>query len=113
EPGERLAADAVAFVEATRQMAGALCGARAQEAGGERGGGAAVCAVADTEAGGRGGGAAVDVVVAMDADPAALLDSGTDLGAGDLHVAKQERVVRRLRAAQGTERRGGTRRSAA
>src|SRR4029079_12493621 len=79
EPGERLAADSVAFVEATRQMPGDLCAELAQEESRE-----------------RGGGDAVDVVVAVDADPAALLDSGTDLPTGGLHVAEQERVVRRL-----------------
>ena len=90
EPGERLAADAVAFVEATRQMPGDLGAELAQEENGE-----------------RGGGDAVDVVVAVDADPAALLDSGTDLRARDLHVAEQERVVRRLLAVEETARVGG------
>jgi hypothetical protein len=55
----------------------------------------------------RGGGDAVDVVVAVDTDPAALLDGGTDLRAGGLHVAQQERVVRRLLPIEEAARHGG------
>src|SRR6185503_8229432 len=90
ESGERVAADAVALVEATRQMPGDLGAKLPQEE--------------DRE---RGGGDAVDVVVAVDADPAALLDSGADLRAGSLHVAQQERVVRRLLPVEKTARAGG------
>jgi hypothetical protein len=90
EPGERLAADPITLVEATRQMPGDLCAELAQEE--------------DRE---RSGGDAVDVVVAVDADPAALLDGRTDLRAGGLHVAEQERVVRRLFPVEETARDGG------
>ena len=83
EPGKRLAADAVALVEAAREVPVDLCTELTQQKYGE-----------------RGGGDAVDVVVAVDADPASLLDGGSDLRACGLHVAEQERIVRRLLAVE-------------
>ena len=83
EPGKRLAADAVALVEAAREVPGDVCAELAQEKYGE-----------------GGGGDAVDVVVAVDADPASLLHRGSDLRARCLHVPEQEGIVRRLLAVE-------------
>ena len=83
EPGERLAADAVALVEATREMPGDVGAELAQEKDGE-----------------GGGGDAVHVVVAVDADPSPLRDGCSDLGTCGLHVPEQEGVVRRLLAVE-------------
>ncbi len=83
EPGKRLAADAVALVEAARQVPGDVRAELAKEKNGQ-----------------SGGGDAVDVVVAVNADPATLLDSCTDLGACSLHVSEQEGIVRRLLAVE-------------
>ena len=83
EPRERLAADAVALVEAAREMPVDVGAELAQEEDGE-----------------RGGGDAVDVVVAVDADPPPGGDRGADALARGLHVAEQERVVRRLLAVE-------------
>ena len=58
EPGKRVAADAVALVEAAREVPGDVGAELAQEKNGE-----------------RGRGDAVDVVVAVDADPASLARS--------------------------------------
>ena len=85
-----LAADAVALVEAARQVPGDVGAELAQQENGE-----------------RGGGDPVDVVVAVDADPAALLDGGADLRARSFHVAEEERVVRRLLAVEEAARVGG------
>ena len=77
QAGERLTADAVALVEATRQMPGDIGAKLAQEEDGEG------C-----------GGDSVDVVVAVDANPAALVDGGADPGARGRHVTEEEWVVR-------------------
>src|SRR5215467_7550292 len=68
EPGERLTADAVTLVEAAREVPGDVGTELAQEQDGE-----------------GGGGDPVDVVVAVDADPAPLLDGSPNLRAGSLH----------------------------
>ena len=81
EPRERLGTHAVALVEAARQVPVDLGAELPEQQHGE-----------------GGGGDAVDVVVAVDADAAALGDGGADLLRGGLHVAEQERVVRRLLA---------------
>ncbi len=62
--------------------------------------------LAQQKYGERGGRNAVDVVVAVDADPAPLLDRRADLRAGGLHVAEEERIVRRLLAVEETRRLG-------
>jgi hypothetical protein len=89
EPRERLGAHAVALVEAAGQVPVDLGAELPEQQHGE-----------------RGGGDAVDVVVAVDADAAALGDGGADPLCGGAHVAEQERVVRRLFALEeGTGRR--------
>ena len=90
EPGQRLAADAVALVEAARQVPGDVGAELAQEEDGE-----------------RGGGDPVHVVVAVNADPPARLHGGADLCAGGLHVTEQERVMRRLLTVEEPARGGG------
>ncbi len=77
EPRERRGADAVALVEAARQMPVDVRAELPEEMHRE-----------------RGGRDPVDVVVAVHADAAPVRDRGPDPLAGDLHVAEQERVVR-------------------
>ena len=77
EPGDRVAGDAVALLEAARQMPLDLGAELPQGQDGERRG-------AD----------AVDVVVAVDADPLPAGDRGADPLDRDRHVAEQERIVR-------------------
>ena len=77
ETAERRARDAVALVEAARQVPVDLGSELAQEEHGER-----CCRDA------------VDVVVAVDADAATRRDRGADALARLAHVAEQERVVR-------------------
>ena len=83
EPLERLPRDAVALLEAARQVPLDLRAELAERQDGERGG-------ADP----------VDVVVAVDADALAGGDRGADPLDGDGHVAEQERVVRRALAGE-------------
>ena len=90
EPRERLAADAVTFVEATRQVPCDLGAELAQQEDGQ-----------------RRGGDAVDVVVAVHADPATLFHGCADVRARGLHVAEEERVVRGLLAVEKAAGRGG------
>ena len=78
EPADRRARDAVALVEAARQVPVDVGAELAQEQDGER-------RRRD----------AVDVVIAVDADAPALRDRGADALARRAHVAEQERVVRR------------------
>ncbi|MBV8561704.1 MAG: hypothetical protein JOZ56_01300 [Actinobacteria bacterium] len=79
EAREGLAANAVALVEAARQVPRDVGAELAQEQDGE-----------------RRRGDPVDVVVAVDADAPAVGDGCADALAGEGHVAEQERVVRRL-----------------
>ena len=89
ESGQRLAADAVALVEAARQVPGDLGAELAQEEDGE-----------------GGGGDPVHVVVAVDADPPARLHGGADLRARGVHVAEQGGIVRGLLAVEEVACRG-------
>ena len=85
-PGEslqRLAADAVALVEAARQMPFHVGAELAQHEQREHRG-------AD----------AVDVVVAVDADALTRRDRRADLRNGHVHVAEQERIVQRQLAGE-------------
>ena len=77
EPRDRVPRDAVAFLEAARQVPLDLGAERAQGENGERG-------RADP----------VDVVVAVDADAPSLRDRGADPLDRDSHVAEQEGIVR-------------------
>ena len=77
QPGQRLAGDAVALVEAARQVVRHVRAELAQDEHRERG-------RAD----------AVGVVVAVDADPRPRRDRRADRLAGLAHVAERERVVR-------------------
>ena len=77
EPRDRDVRDAVALLEAARQMPLDVGAERAQRQDGERRG-------AD----------AVDVIVAVDADPLAVGDRRADPVDRDGHVPEQERVVR-------------------
>src|SRR6185312_313328 len=79
EPGERLAADAVALVETTRQVPRDIGTELAQQQDSQR-------RRCDP----------VDVVVAVDADPASRVHGSTELGARGCHVAEEEWVMRRL-----------------
>ena len=85
EPVERLAGEAVALVEAARQVPVGVGAERAQRQDGE-------CRRADP----------VDVVVAVDADALARGDRRANRLDGRAHVAEQEGVVlRRLRGEEG------------
>ena len=81
EPRERVAADAVALVEAAREMPVDVGAELAQQKDGERG-------RRDP----------VDVVVAVDADALACGDRRAEAFARGLHVTEAERIVRRLLA---------------
>ena len=77
EPRDRVAGDAVALLEAARQMPFDVGAERPQRQDGERRG-------AD----------AVHVIVAVDADPLSVGDRRADPVDRDGHVPEQERVVR-------------------
>ena len=83
EPGQCLPANAVALVEAARQVP--------RDVGAE---------LAQREHGERGGADAVGVVVAVHADPGAGLDRGGDRLDRLPHVAEQERIVAGQRAVE-------------
>jgi hypothetical protein len=83
QPFERLAVQAVALVEAARQVPGDVRVELAQEQDGERG-------RADP----------VGVVVAVDADPLARRDRGTQRGDRLAHVAEQQGIVAGQRACE-------------
>ena len=90
QPRERLQRDAVALLEAARQVPLDLGAELAEDEHGERG-------RADP----------VGVVVPVDADPLACRDRAPDRVAGSLHVAEEERIVRRPLAREERPRGGG------
>ena len=96
EPAQRLARDAVALLEAARQVPVGVRPELAQDEDRE-------CRRAD----------AVHVVVAVDADPATCVDRGANALDRRRHVAEQERIVAGQLGVEEASRRLGRRRTRA